>query len=122
MLKLTDPSGDEGRLRKFGDTVVNVRRADSAHQGSLMPGILLVQIHLGSPAWAEMLVHGRIFGPLINRPSRRRSAAVRRSAKSLCPLDHVSRTARSLRHSATKVWGATYRACEVHSLLFCPAG
>ena len=52
MLKLTDPSGDEGRLRKFGDTVVNVRRADSAHQGSLMPGILLVQIHLGSPAWA----------------------------------------------------------------------
>ena len=45
--------------QQFGEAIIIVRRASSTHECPLMLGVLMVQVHVSSPAVAGMLVHGR---------------------------------------------------------------
>src|SRR5690606_12271030 len=79
MLEVTDASSDAGSLRQFGQAIIIVCCAVGTHEGSLVLGILMVQIHVSSPALAGMLMHGRgdflVLQSIIDATRRRSSAA-----------------------------------------------
>tara|TARA_B100001765_G_C19471226_1_gene324099 strand:+ start:90 stop:377 length:288 start_codon:yes stop_codon:yes gene_type:complete len=59
VLKVADATGNVGRRCQFGEAIIIVRGASSTHECPLMLGVLMVQVHVSSPAVAGMLVHGR---------------------------------------------------------------
>lgn len=48
-----------GGFCELREPVVVVRGNTGAHKRALVCGILKVQVHVSSPAWAGMLLHGR---------------------------------------------------------------
>lgn len=53
------PPRYSGGFFKLGESIVIVESITGPHQSALVGGILTVQVHVGSPAWAGMLMHDR---------------------------------------------------------------
>ncbi|WP_230281432.1 hypothetical protein [Croceicoccus sp. Ery15] len=59
MLKLAYPPRYSGGLCELREPVIVVGGNTGTHERALVCSIFKVQVHVSSPAWAGMLLHGR---------------------------------------------------------------